>query len=193
MTGVIILAAGASTRMGEAKQNLSFKGLTLLQASVKTALSSKANTVAVVLGANASIISPTISDEPVHVFRNENWAEGMGTSISYGLDELLKLQPELSSILFMLTDQPFVDHECINKLIDQTAPGKIIASSYNDTFAPPVIFDKVFFNDLLKMQGNDGAKKIIQKHRKAVVEIPFPMGAFDIDTPDDYDRLTKMY
>lgn len=192
MTGIIILAAGASTRMGEAKQNLSFKGLTLLQTAVKTALSTKANVVGVVLGANADAISPTISDQPVLVFKNVNWAEGMGTSISFGLNELLKLKPALSSVLFMLTDQPLVDYGFINKLIDQADEGKIIASSYNDTLGPPVLFDRQFFNDLLAMTGNEGAKKIIQKNQKAVTEIPFPLGAFDIDTPEDYARLSSL-
>ncbi len=177
--------------MGEAKQNLSFKGLTLLQTAIKTALTTKANTVVVVLGANADVISPTIKDQPAHIVINTNWVAGMGTSISIGLTELLKLQPELSSVLFMLTDQPLVDHYFINKLIDQIAPGKIIASSYNDTLGPPVLFDKQFFEEILMMAGNDGAKKVIQKHAKAVVEFPFPPGAFDIDTPEDYDRLSK--
>ncbi|MGY3212733.1 nucleotidyltransferase family protein [Mucilaginibacter sp. HD30] len=192
MTGIIILAAGASTRMGEAKQNLRFKCHTLLQTAVKAAVASKANTVAVVLGANANSIAPTIINEPVHVFVNDDWHTGMGATISYGLNELLKLQPELSSVLFMLTDQPLVEHEFINKLIEQAAPRKIIASSYNETMGPPVLFDKEFFEELLMMTGNDGAKRIIQKHLKAVVETPFPLGAFDIDTPEDYDKLSKL-
>jgi len=192
MTGIIILAAGASTRMGEAKQNLHFKGQTLLQTAVKTAVTSKANTVAVVLGANANSIAPTIINEPVRVFVNDDWHTGMGATISYGLKELLKLRPDLSSVVFTLTDQPLVDNHFINKLIDQAAPGKIVASSYNETLGPPVLFDKQFFEEILLMTGNDGAKRIIQKHQKAVVEIPFSLGAFDIDTPDDYHRLSKL-
>jgi len=192
MTGIIILAAGSSSRMGEAKQNLLFNGQTLLQTAVKMALASKANAVAVVLGANADIISPTISTEPVRIFKNQNWADGMSTSISFCLGELLKLQSELSSVLFMLTDQPLVDHEFVNKLINQATPGKIVASSYNNTLGPPVLFDRAFFKELLAMTGNEGAKKIIQKHQKAVVEISFPLGAFDIDTPEDYDRLCEL-
>ncbi len=192
MTGIIILAAGSSRRMGKAKQNLLFNGQTLLQTAVKMALASKANAVAVVLGANADIISPTISTESVRIFNNKNWADGIGTSISFSLGELLKLQSELSSVLFMLTDQPLVDHGFVNKLINQAAPGKIIASSYNNTLGPPVLFDRAFFKELLAMTGNEGAKKIIQKHQKAVVKIPFPLGAFDIDTPEDYDRLCEL-
>ncbi len=192
MTGIIILAAGSSSRMGEAKQNLLFKGMTLLQTAFKTALASKANVVAVVLGANVDAISPTIINQPVHIFKNEHWAEGMSASISFGLSKLLKSQPELSSVLFMLMDQPLVDDNFINKLIDQAAPGKIIASSYNDTLGPPVLFDKQFFEEILTMTGNDGAKRIIQKHQKAVIEIPFASGAFDIDTPEDYERLREM-
>lgn len=192
MTGIIVLAAGSSSRMGSAKQNLLFRGQTLLQTAIKTASASDNAAVAVVLGANAEIISSTLTGESVTVFVNKNWETGMGTSISFGLKELLKLQPELTSVLFMLTDQPLTEAGVINLLIEKAAPGKIIASSYNNTSGPPILFDKVFFTELLAMQGNEGAKKILQKHPEAVIEVPFPSGAFDIDTPEDYKRLNKL-
>jgi len=192
MTGIIILAAGSSSRMGNPKQNLLFKGQTLLQIAIKTALAANCCSAVVVLGANYDMISPTIFDQPIHIFENENWEAGMGSSISYSLSELLKLQPDTSSVLFMLTDQPLITPGLINMLINKAAPGKIIASSYNDTLGPPVLFDKLFFNELLVMQGNEGAKKLLQKHPEAVVAVPFPSGAFDIDTPEDYERLRDM-
>jgi molybdenum cofactor cytidylyltransferase len=192
MTGIIILAAGSSSRMGTPKQNLLFKGQTLLQTAIKTAIAANCCSAVVVLGANYDLISPTIFDQPIHIFKNENWEEGMGSSISYGLSELLKLQPEMSSALFMLTDQPFTEPNLINMLINKAVPGKIIACSYNETLGPPALFDKVFFDELLATQGNEGAKKILQKHPEAVLSVPFPSGAFDIDTPVDYDRLRDM-
>ncbi|MFD0749076.1 NTP transferase domain-containing protein [Mucilaginibacter calamicampi] len=191
MTGIIILAAGSSSRMGKAKQNLLFRGQTLLQNAINTAFGSHSDIIAVVLGANALNISSTIGTSNIQVFVNEDWALGMGTSISYGLKELLKIQPEISSVLFMLTDQPLVDQNFINQLIEKATPGKIVASAYNNTLGPPVLFDNSFFDDLLKMRGNEGAKKILQKYSNAVVELPFPEGAFDVDTPDDYDRLVN--
>ena len=189
MTGIIILAAGSSTRMGKAKQNLVFKGQTLLQTVIKTALAAQIEVVTVVLGANGQAIAPTIDTTNVHVFLNPQWESGMGSSISYGLKELLKIRPELSSVIFLLTDQPLVSSVFIRQLIEIAAPEKIIASAYNATIGPPVLFDKAFFDDLLKMQGNEGAKKVLQKYAQAVVEVPFPDGAFDIDTPEDYNRL----
>jgi len=108
------------------------------------------------------------------------------------LNQLLKIQPELSSVLFMLTDQPLVETTLINEIIQKALPGKIIASSYDSTLGPPVLFDKVFFDELLVMQGNEGAKTIIQKHPKSVIKVPFDLGALDIDTPEDYDQLRKM-
>jgi molybdenum cofactor cytidylyltransferase len=192
MTGIIILAAGSSSRMGTAKQNLNFKGRTLLQTVIETAMASKCQTVAVILGANAELIAPTIKNEPVHILINKNWSAGMGTSISYCLSELLNLQPELTSVLFMLTDQPLTETSFINQLIDNATAGKIIASAYNNTSGPPVLFDKAFFKELLAMQGNDGAKRVLQKHRESVLEIPFANGAFDVDTPEDYKRLSAL-
>jgi len=123
------------------------------------------------------------------VFHNDDCETGMGGSISFGLKELLKQHPELSSVLFMLADQPFADVNVIVTLIEKATPGKIIASAYNNTLGAPILFDKRFFDDLLAMQGNEGAKKVLQKYPEAVIEIPFDAGAFDIDTPEDYDRL----
>lgn len=192
MTGIIILAAGSSSRMGKAKQNLLFKGQTLLQTAIKTAIAANCCSAVVVLGANYDLIAPTIIDQPIHIFKNENWEAGMGSSISYGLSELLKIQSEISSALFMLTDQPLIQPDLINMLISKAAVGKIIASSYNETLGPPVLFDKAFFNELLATQGNEGAKKLLQKHPEAILLVPFPSGAFDIDTPEDYDRLRDL-
>ncbi len=192
MTGIIILAAGSSSRMGKAKQNLLYQGQTLLQIAVSTALKCNCEAVAVVLGSNADKIKPTLLNMPIHVFLNEDWKEGMGTSISFGLKELDKRYPNLENALFLLADQPLTDTTAINNLIIKRGEGKIIASSYNDTLGPPVLFNKAYFNDLLAMKGNEGAKKVIAKYPDAVTSIPFETGAFDIDTPEDYERLQNL-
>ena len=188
MTGILILAAGSSSRLGTAKQSLEYKGQTLLQRAVQTALSSNAELIAVILGANAETLRTTIH-EPVNIFLNPYWEEGMASSIRYGLNELIKADPRLTSVILMLCDQPYVDETIINQLMEQAAPGKIIASAYNGTIGPPALFDREFFPNLLSLFGHEGAKSILLNHPQAVISIPFPLGGIDIDTLTDYDAL----
>src|SRR5476651_1174100 len=81
MTGIIILAAGSSSRLGKPKQNLIYNGKTLLQNAIDTASSSLCKPIMVVLGANAVVIKPTIESLPVNILNNENWQEGIASSI----------------------------------------------------------------------------------------------------------------
>ncbi len=191
MTGIIILAAGSSSRLGTAKQALNYQGQTLLQRAVQTALDSDAEAVAVVLGANAEILQNTIADQPVHVFLNPDWEEGMASSIRCGINELQKAAPHLTSAILMLCDQPYIDTSLVNQLIQKASANKIVASAYNGTVGAPALFDCSFFPALLSLSGHEGAKRILLDHTDAVISIPFPLGAIDIDTIADYDQFNN--
>lgn len=191
MTGIIILAAGSSSRLGTAKQALQYRGQTLLQRAIQSALAADCDTVAVVLGANAEALQLTIADESVHLFLNDGWEEGIASSIRCGINELQKTAPQLTSIVLMLCDQPYVNASIINQLIQKASPNKIVASTYNGTIGPPALFDRSFFPQLLSLSGHEGAKKIMLDHPDAIIEIPFPLGAIDIDTMADYDQLSN--
>jgi molybdenum cofactor cytidylyltransferase len=189
MTGVIILAAGSSSRLGMAKQSLEYKGQTLLQRAIHSALASECETVAIVLGARAEMLQASIINEPVHVFFNKAWEEGMASSIRCGLTELHKVTPQLTAVILMLCDQPFADAAIINQLIQQAEPNTIVASAYNGTIGPPALFDKAFFPQLLTLSGNEGAKSILLQYEEDVITVPFPLGGIDIDTVADYNQL----
>src|SRR4051812_38202550 len=110
MTGIIILAAGSSSRLGTPKQNLMYQGKTLLQRAIHTALTSACcESVLVVLGANEGIIRPNISDQQIHITYNSDWEEGMASSIRRGVTEMQRLEPLVTSVIIMPCDQPFVD------------------------------------------------------------------------------------
>jgi molybdenum cofactor cytidylyltransferase len=103
---------------------------------------------------------------------------------------LLKINPQLRSVILMLCDQPFADVSIINQLIKAASTGKIIAASaYNGTLGPPALFNKIHFNELLTLQGNEGAKKLLIKYEQDVCKVPFPLGMIDIDTIGDFERL----
>ena len=190
MIGLIILAAGSSSRLGKPKQNLVFQGSTLLQRSVKAALAADCQQIAVVLGANAKVIEPTIVDQPIQIIHNSDWEAGMSSSISWGLEALLKINPKLESVILMLCDQPFADTAIINQLIQASANNKhLVACNYNGTIGVPALFDKSHFEELLALKGNEGAKKLLLKYTNEVHTVPFPLGMIDIDTIGDYERL----
>ena len=190
MIGLIILAAGSSSRLGKPKQNLVFQGDTLLQRTIKAALAADCQQVTVVLGANASAIEHTMTPGSVQIIHNADWEEGMSSSIRHGLAALLKVDPQLQAVILMLCDQPFADTSIINQLIQASANNKsIIASAYNGTIGPPALFNKSHFNELLALQGNEGAKKLLLQYADEVYKVPFPLGMIDIDTIGDYERL----
>ncbi|HEY4323871.1 MAG TPA: nucleotidyltransferase family protein [Mucilaginibacter sp.] len=191
MTGLIILAAGSSSRLGTPKQNLIYRGQTLLQKAIETAISSVCKPVIVVLGANESTIKPTITDMPVNIIYNPDWQEGMASSVRLGIKEMQKTKPVADSVILMLCDQPFVDANILNTLVEAKTNNKagIFGCAYNNTIGAPVLFDDVYFDDLLSLRGREGAKKLLTKYKDKVISVPFPLGSFDIDTVEDYERI----
>ena len=188
MTDIIILAAGSSSRLGKPKQNLIYKGQTLLQKAIETAIASVCREVIVVLGANSGVIRPNIENKPVHIIHNADWEEGMALSIRLGVTELKK-NPETDSVLLMLCDQPFVQTALLDQIIQAKSKKGIVACVYNDTIGPPVLFDKKYFDELLLLKGQEGAKKLLLKYTDDVATIPFPLGSVDIDTREDFEKL----
>lgn len=193
MIGIVILAAGASTRMREPKQELLYKGETLLQHAINAALATDCHSVVVVLGANTKLHMPEQTGRTVSTVHNPDWQEGLSSSIRYGLSALLASAPQVDGVIFMVCDQPFVEASLLNSLIQRkSASGKgIVACQYKDTFGTPVLFGKAYFDELLFLRGKEGAKKLLFRHSEDVASVPFPLGAIDIDTPEDYALLKR--
>jgi len=189
MTGAIILAAGSSSRLGKPKQNLVFNGQTLLQRAIEAALSSVCRPVIVVLGSNVESIRPSIESYPIQIVYNPDWNAGMASSIRAGLMRFQEVQPAADSVILMLCDQPFVDAALLAQLVQSKSKNGIAACAYSDTIGPPVLFDKYYFNELLSLKGQEGAKKLLMKYSNAVTSVPFLLGYIDIDTVDDFEKL----
>lgn len=191
---ILILAAGASTRLGQPKQLLSYQGKPLIRHMAEIAIASGCQPVGVVLGANYKTIFPCLSDLKAHIIYNENWSTGMASSIFCGLKELLSLSPELDAIVLMVCDQPFVSSDLIQQLIAgyQFSHYPIVASEYADVLGVPTLFNRTFFSDLFQLQGDRGAQSIIRQHRSCVLGIPFAKGIIDIDTPQNLDILSSL-
>ena len=191
--GIVILAAGASTRLGEPKQLLKYDHKNLLQRTIDAAVSSNADPVVIVLGANADQISKEIDRSKINVVINTEWEEGMASSVRNGLNELLFISPSIDAVILMVCDQPHISSELINDVIDkQKESGKtIVTSNYGETFGPPALFHKSLFHELMQLKGDVGARKIIQHHSDEVATVLFTKGKIDIDTKEDYDALNN--
>lgn len=191
-TGILIIAAGNSSRLGEPKQLLKFKGKTLLRNVVEEAIK-VSDSVIVVTGSNHSQISKEIEDLKVIIIENINWNEGMGSSIKIGISQLLNEFPEVQNIIVSVCDQPFIESAVFSDLIQMQKDSHkgIVASKYSDTLGTPVLFTKKYFEELSKLSGQEGAKKMIQKFKDDIAEINFEKGAIDIDTQSDYQKLMQ--
>lgn len=185
---LILLAAGASTRMGRPKQLLPMYGnRPLLRHVVESALAEPVSPVVVVLGANSAQIAPCLEGLPVRIVVNTGWAEGMGSSLRRGMEELAKITPATKSVVVALADQPDIPAGHITKLIEaQHATNRpVVASECKGVRGPPVLFTAKYFPSLLALRGDAGARSLLQAHpdEVAVVSLPF---AQDLDTPADY-------
>ncbi len=189
-TGIIILAAGESSRLGFPKQIAKFKEKTLLQHAIDAALGSKAEKHILVLGANKDEIKKTFRGDSIPNIPNQHWQKGMASSMKKGLEYLLKFNPP-DQIIIMLCDMPYVDSKLLNKLIaTQKKTGKgIVACSYADTIGVPILFTKAYFEELKALSGDEGAKKVAMAHSDDCETVSFPMGKVDIDTEADLRDL----
>ena len=188
-----MLAGGVSSRLGSAKQLLSYNGKTLLKHAVDEATNSSADFVVVVLGANAETCINEIDAARASVVENKEWKKGMASSLIAGLKTLLQQQISVDGVIFMVCDQPFVSSLVLNNLINtHKETGKaVVASNYGEAIGPPAFFHESFFSQLMQLKGDEGAKKIIQQHKDEVATILFPEGQVDIDRKEDYEKLVK--
>lgn len=189
--GIIILAAGSSSRLGQPKQLLSYQHKSLLQHTIDAAKNTRDSTVVVILGGNQECIASRIDAEGLSVMSNEAWEEGMSSSIRAGLSALTAAQPDLDGVILTVCDQPFLSSQLLEALLDQAQlTGKsIVASAYNETLGTPVYFGHQYFPDLLALEGKQGAKLLLKKYEAQVVSVPFEKGEIDIDTIEDYQKL----
>ena len=185
--GIVLLAAGASRRMGRPKQLLPVAGRPLLRIAGDVASGIGASPVVVVLGLEAGSMAAALAGLPVHVAINQDWAEGLGSSLRFGMRTALDLRPNLAAVIVLLADQPDVSPGHLQDLITawKETGRTLIASSSGGVLQPPALFAARWFPRLLALQGDAGARGLFQDHPASVAAVPLA-GAADIDTPDDY-------
>jgi molybdenum cofactor cytidylyltransferase len=185
--GVVLLAAGASTRMGSPKQLLEVGGQPLILRAVEAALASAAWPVVVVLGAHAGQIRPLLARHPVLVTENPAWAEGMASSLRAGLGTIQTFSRVLDGALVAVTDQPAFSAAAVARLVAaQRETGRSIAAArYAGRLGVPVLFGREHFAALGALTGEEGARHFLTIHAGDAAEVELPDLALDLDTPED--------
>lgn len=189
---LLLLAAGASTRMGRPKQLLPYQGRTLLRHAAETAVATACAPIIVVTGALHEELASEVVGLSVRVVHNREWETGMASSIRAGLAAVQDAQPR--AILIMLSDQPLVIPELLLQLVAQQrqSHAPIVAAAYGDTLGVPAVFDHTQFAALQQLQGAQGANRLIAGLGSAVGRVAFPAGLLDVDTPEQYAALLAL-
>lgn len=215
--GIVILAAGSSSRLGQPKQLLSYQHKSLLAHTIDAAKNTRDGMVVVILGDKHAAIAEDIATSGVQVVHNTGWQEGMASSIRAGISALLKdnyapverksalaagegalntahtwiTGTDLDGVILTVCDQPFLSSSILNALLDaaETSGKSIVASAYQGTLGTPVFFSKQHFKDLLALKGTEGARMLLTRYETQVASVPFEKGEIDIDTKEDYQKL----
>jgi molybdenum cofactor cytidylyltransferase len=188
----IVLAAGASRRLGQPKQLLVHGGETLLEHAIRLGGEAGAAPVLAVLGANFEIISASIALRRATPVFNQHWEQGISTSIHAGLDALDALALLADGALIMACDQPRLSADHLRALMEAfaaQAEPSIVASAYAGVLGIPALFPRAAFTHLRALHGDKGARALLVHPPCPLVAVPFLGGEVDIDEPADLEQL----
>lgn len=198
MITAIVLAAGTSSRMGQLKQLLVYRGCSLLRHVIENLSRSKVDKIVVVLGHRRDEVAASLKGLPVELVDNRDYLSGQSSSVKAGLQALYGPGPNIGcetgrqGVLFVLGDQPLLKPETVNIIIETfLRHGGIVAPFYQGVRGNPVLFDLSFWTELNSLEGDAGARTIISRHPEALhrVEVTDRGVLLDVDTPEDLDLL----
>ena len=189
MIAAVVLAAGLSRRMGQAKLLMPVGGRAIVRYVVESVLAGGVDLVWVVTGPDVEPIEAALAGLEVQIAVNPAPEEGQASSLRAGI---AALPASVDAVLIALGDQPSLAPSIIPALLAarRTSPKLIVAPRYRDGQGNPVLFKREIFPELLRLTGDQGARPIIQREPARVewVDLDLPMPP-DVDTPDDYEKI----
>jgi molybdenum cofactor cytidylyltransferase len=187
-TAGVVLAAGASRRMGRTKQLLPLGASTLLGTVLASALGAHLDEVVLVLGADADLIAAAVDTAAVRIVVAADHAEGMGASLRTGV---AALGPEVERVAVLLGDQPRVTPELVDAVLDRHLRSGLPAAavSAGGVLQPPVVVDRRLWPRLLAARGDSGLRSVLRADPGMVATLSVEGVTVDVDTPDDYRRV----
>jgi molybdenum cofactor cytidylyltransferase len=179
-----VLAAGPSSRFGSVKQLVRVAGRPLLHTAVTRASEVTGNAVIVVLGSGAAELAPLLKHSPGAVIVNQEWREGLASSIRAAI---ARLPATCSGVMLVLADQAAVSADDLKRLAGtwRKQPQYIAAALYAGALGAPAIFPRALFRELAELRGDVGARALLRRNPDRVVRVPMPSAALDLDTPED--------
>ena len=182
MHGAVLLAAGASSRLGQSKQLLEIDGEPLLRRAARALLASEPLELVVVLGHEAPRIGAVLDGLPLRRVVATGHAEGMAAALRTGI---AALDPRCDGALVALTDQPALDGAHLVALCEawRKAPARAVASRYAGLAGAPAMLPRAWFDDLLALRGDTGARALLRARSDAVILLDAPALGRDIDEP----------
>ena len=188
----LILAAGASSRMGSPKQLLDWEGRPLVRAAAEVALAARLDPLLVVVGGAQAAVADALAGLPLRIIANPDYAAGQSTSLRAGI---AALGQDADAVVVLLGDQPFITAAIVERLVAewQASGAAIVAPTYAGQRGNPVLFAHAVFPELLAVEGDQGARSVLAADRARVRLVAFdnPRPLADIDTPEDYARLRE--
>jgi molybdenum cofactor cytidylyltransferase len=182
----VVLAAGASTRLGELKQLVFLGEETLLERALRVAREAECAPLVVVLGAGyAQVLGNSLLGDAVQVI-NDKWEEGMASSIRLGVGSLGFAAKDAEGVVVMTCDQPSVTAEHLRALMKD---GGLKASHYAGRNGVPAYFPREYFGRLLELEGDHGARELL----RSAPFVELMGGELDVDTPEDLERMREMF
>lgn len=187
----LVLAAGASRRLGRPKQLIPFRGEPLVRRVAYAALGAGADPVLVIVRSGDDEVAGVLSDLPVDVVENPDAHTGMASSIRVGVARAREVAPGVGALVLLACDQPLVDAGYLEALVHawRRTGRPIVASEYGGVVGVPAIFSVELSDELLALRGDVGARAVIRQDPARVLTLPFPGGAVDVDTAEDLDKL----
>ena len=186
----IVLAAGMSSRFGATKLKAPVRGKALVQHALLAAQEACPGQVHLVLGHEQNVIETACGDSYDRKIVNENYADGIGSSIAAGVSAC---HDEFDAVLILLADQALITGAHLRSLIDcwSETGTDIVVSSFAETFGPPILFARPALGALCSLRGDQGARRVVESGKFKVEKVRCEAASVDIDTPEDLDALTQ--
>ena len=190
----VILAAGASSRLRQPKQLVEIDGETLLRRTVRIAAESGCHPIVVVLGFSVDRMRGELEGLDAIAVVNERWRAGMGSSMRCGVEAALQMNPRSENILLLVCDQFRLTTDFLRELLHVHGCREypIAAARYNGGLGVPAVFSSMFFPNLLAVNEDHGARRILERNAEQVAPVDFPEGGIDLDTPEDLKRVNPL-
>jgi molybdenum cofactor cytidylyltransferase len=190
----VVLAGGSSTRMGRNKLLFDLDGEPVVRRTVRQAVAAGLDPVITVLGYEADLVRLELDqlDPRCRIVVNADFERGINSSLKTGI---AAIPAACVAAVVMLADMPLVTAEMIATLVERYRASKapLVISDYDGVNAPPMLYDRVLFEELRVMEGEGCGRQVVRRHQSSAITVAWPVSALtDLDVPEDYEVVRSL-